>query len=119
MSDVAMRGEEPEWVGLVSPEVRDAVRRQTMEGFLQMIKVLEPYATGVMGEISPKMAELHMGALRQFGLLGGAYTHPPVREPVKEAEVIEVTAEDSRLLGAKVLRDLENLEQEMRKDGRL
>lgn len=118
MTEVAMRGEEPDWTGLVPPAVRDAVRKQAMEGFLQMIQVLEPYATGVMGEISPKMAELHMGALRQYALLGGAYTHPPVREPVKEEVVIESTAVDSRILGATVLRQLDEMEQEMREGRR-
>jgi hypothetical protein len=103
---------------LVPPEVRHAVRVQTMEKYTEIIDVLRPYATGVMGEISPKMAELYMMALRQNALLAGAYSHAPVREPVKEPEVIESTAEDSRELGRKVLTQLEDLESQLRKDGK-
>lgn len=117
-NDIQLWVDDPEWAGLVPPDVRQAVRKQTMEGYLQLAKVLEPYATGVMGEISPKMVELYMGALRQFALLGGAYNHPPAREPAKKEEVVESTAVDGRVLGARVLRQLDEMEQEMREGRR-
>lgn len=118
MTECQVWGEQPEQVGLVPPEVRHAVRVSTMERYAELIDVMRPYATGVMGEISPKMAELYMMALRQNALLAGAYSHAPVREPVKEVEVIESTAEDSRVLGRKVMEQLQDLEDQMRKDGK-
>lgn len=118
MTECQVWGEQPEEVGLVPPQVRHAVRVDTMEKLTEVVDVLRPYATGMVGEVVPKLAELYLMALRQRGLLAGAYSHAPVREPVREVEVIESTAEDSRVLGRKVLEQLQDLEDQMRKDGK-
>lgn len=112
MTDIQL-WEDPERPGLVPPLVRTAVRARTLEELTQVIEILRPYATGMMGEISPKMVELYLAAMRQRVLLVGAHLHPVVREPVVEPEVIESTAVDGRILGAKVLLQLEQLESEM------
>lgn len=95
--------------GLVPPAVKTAVRGQTVAQLTEVIEVLRPYVTGMMGELSPKMVELYRIYLRERALLAGAYLHAPVREPVKEEEVVESTAVDGRILGERVLLELERL----------
>lgn len=98
--------------GLVPPAVKTAVRGQTVAELTAVIDYLRPYVTGMMGEVSPIMIELFRKYLRERALLAGAYLHQPVREPVKEEEVVESTAVDGRILGEKVLLELERLARE-------
>jgi hypothetical protein len=118
MGDIQLWVEDEGKEGLVPAAVRSAVRMQTVQDYTELINYLRPYATGVMGEVSPKLTEIYVAVLRQRGLLVGAYTHPPAREPEVKPEVIESTAEDSLLLGAKVLSALDDLEAQLRKDGK-
>jgi hypothetical protein len=118
MTDIQLWDDEEGREGLVPARVKAAVRGQTVRDLTDMIEYLKPYATGMMGEPSPKWAEVLLAYLRQRGLLVGAYSHQPVREPVVEVEVIESTAEDGRVLGRRVLDDLEEMEDRMRKEGK-
>lgn len=98
--------------GLVPPEIRTAVRGQTVSELTAVIEYLKPYATGMMGEAPPIMIELYRKYQRERALLAGAYSHAPVREPVVEAEVIEVEVVDPRARMERVLLELERLEAE-------
>lgn len=112
MSADLQRWDEEGREGLVPPAVKTAVRGMTVSQLTEVIDVLRPYVTGMMGELSPKLIELYRGYLRERGLAAGIYAHAPVREPVKEEEVVESTAVDGRILGEKVLLELERLAKE-------
>lgn len=120
MTEIQLWEDEEGREGLVPPAVRAAVRADTVQKLTEVIDYLGPYGTGMMGEPYPKLSELLIAALRQRALLVGAYSHPPVREPAAEPEVIEVeTAEDGRALGQRVLGDLAEMEKRMREEGKM
>lgn len=119
MSEIQLWDDEEGREGLVPAKVKAAVRNQTVRELTDMIEYLKPYATGMVGEPSPRWAEVLLAYERQRGLLVGAYSHQPVREPVVEVEVIESTAEDGRALGRRVLEDLAEMERQMREERKL
>jgi hypothetical protein len=98
--------------GLVPAAVKTAVRGLSVEQLTRVIDYLTPHVTGMMGEVSPKMVDLYRQYIRERALMAGVYAHPPAREPVKEEEVVESTAVDGRVLGEKVLLELERLAKE-------